>query len=161
MSHANAQLMGSINVQVEQMNRKIALLSIAQLSSAQPGSAQPGSAQLVSKSQVNVAPQPRQEAPRAQVQDKPSFDTLMAALGPEADDILIEYTRSEMFQTVRVDLRGHGGAKLEWCNDYVEQDFNTADKEKKVRMSLNVGEGKRHVLTWRFEQGNWRVTGFE
>lgn len=106
------------------------------------------------------SPPPR-PPPGPQGPDTFGTDSRLASLFTSSDRHLVAGGRRQLFENIRADLRAHGGAKEEWCQGHVEEDFKTYERDGRVRISLPVGHLQKHVLFWRFEQGHWRVFGFE
>ncbi|MDC0746493.1 S1C family serine protease [Polyangium mundeleinium] len=87
-----------------------------------------------------------------------AFGELVSAV--KKGDVM-EHLRGLTFAYLYVDLKRQKGVNGDPCSRVVEKDVRDYADRGFVRVGMDLGTGERRTMRFRFEQGHWRLSGYE
>lgn len=94
---------------------------------------------------------------RTQV-DTEAFAALRTAV--QQGDVL-EYLRNYTFERLYADVKTKGGVTTSSCRRIVGKDLKDYDEQGLVRVRVEFASGEHRTLSWRYEQGHWRLAAYD
>ncbi len=87
-----------------------------------------------------------------------AFGELVSAV--KKGDVM-DHLRGLTFAWLYVDLKRQKGVSGDPCSRVVEKDVRDYEDRGFVRVGMDLGSGERRTMRFRFEQGHWRLSGYE